>query len=303
MQIQTYESVRSILNKIVEDYPASDLAVQIILKDEIEGLDVARLDQFLAEQDQETETSLTETTPNVVPEAPKGEVAAVLPEDGQTLEFSEPYIDTLEPELQRAECVARTFTATSTSELQLKLLVGEGGIIEGLPELIAPVSPSSEERSDYLSLIAALDDCAPFESLIFGGEFVATTSSDGSVVFVSSIDSQTSEITENDLKLTRDTRREIQRRLTLIGHDTKGVDGSLGKNSRTAIIEWQIANKLLPTGYLNDSQISALKEDSAEEYAAWEKEEASKPKKKKRRVKLCKRGLLGVLYDCRYVWR
>lgn len=120
------------------------------------------------------------------------------------------------------------------------------------------------------------------------------------------VDNQTSEMTESDLGLNRDMRREIQRRLTLIGHDTKGVDGSLGKNSRKAIIEWQVAYQLLPTGYLNDSQLSALKQASAEEYAAWEKDEASKPKKKKkkkRRVRLCKRGVLGILYDCRDVWR
>jgi hypothetical protein len=112
-----------------------------------------------------------------------------------------------------------------------------------------------------------------------------------------------SETSELALELTRDMRREVQRRLTLIGHDTKGVDGSLGKNSRKAIIEWQVANKLVPTGYLNDSQLSALKRASADEYDDWEKKEASKPKKKKRRVKLCKRGFAGILYDCRYVWR
>jgi len=230
-------------------------------------------------------------------------MATVLPEDVQILEFSEPSVDAVEPELQNAECVARTFTATTASELQLKLLVSEGGIIEGLPVLIAPESPTSEERSDYLSLVAALNDCAPFEDLIVGGEFLATTSSDGRVVFISSIDVQTSEITESELELTRKTRREIQRRLTLIGHDTKGVDGSLGKNSGMAIIEWQVANQLLPTGYLNDSQLSALKRASVKEFDEWGKEEASRPKKKLKRDKLCKRGILGILYDCKYEWR
>ena len=106
MQTRTYESVRSILNKIVEDHPASDLAVQIILKDEIEGLNIARLDEFLAEQDQETESSQAETTPNVVPEAPKGEVAAVLPEDVQTLEFSEPSADAVDAYAQIVSAIA-----------------------------------------------------------------------------------------------------------------------------------------------------------------------------------------------------
>jgi len=119
------------------------------------------------------------------------------------------------------------------------------------------------------------------------------------------IDNQTSEITENKLDLSRDMRREIQRRLTLIGYDTKGVDGSLGKNSREAIFEWQAANKFVPTGYLNDSQLFALNLASAEEFATWEEEQASKPKSPriKRRVKHCKRGLGGILYDCRYLWR
>jgi peptidoglycan hydrolase-like protein with peptidoglycan-binding domain len=146
-----------------------------------------------------------------------------------------------------------------------------------------------------------LEDCAPFAELASGGQVVVTTSYGGKVVLDAPIDNQTSEMTESDLELTKDMRREIQRRLTLIGHETKGVDGSLGKNSRKAIIEWQEENQLLPTGYLNDSQLSALRRDSTEEYDTWKKREASKPKKQ--RVKLCKRGFAGILYDCRYVWR
>lgn len=59
MQKTTYQSVRSILNQIVADYPASDLALQIILKEEIEGLDVAKLDAVLQDAE-ESETAATE---------------------------------------------------------------------------------------------------------------------------------------------------------------------------------------------------------------------------------------------------
>jgi hypothetical protein len=266
------QAAMDIMKRIVDEFPASDAAVSIFLMEEYEGVDFSSF----------------------------GERIALLNKSSEALSGNDTAAASVD---QKAACLARTFTATSTSELRLKLLIGEGGVIEGLPELIAPGNPTSQERGDYLSLVTALDDCAPFVNFSFGGEFAVTTSSGGGVAFVSLIDDQTSETTENDLELTRDTRREIQRRLTLIGYDTKGVDGSLGKNSRKAIIEWQIASELLPTGYLNDSQLSALKRASAEEFDDWEKREASKPRRKKRRVKLCKRGILGILYDCKYEWR
>src|SRR6056297_477601 len=45
-----FEAVREILDRIVKDFPASDLAVRIMLQDTIDGLDVKALDQALVSQ-------------------------------------------------------------------------------------------------------------------------------------------------------------------------------------------------------------------------------------------------------------
>ncbi|UUV05458.1 lytic murein transglycosylase [Ruegeria sp. YS9] len=48
--------------------------------------------------------------------------------------------------------------------------------------------------------------------------------------------------------LTLDDRKELQRRLTSQGYDTKGADGVIGKNTTSAISAYQSANGLAVTG-------------------------------------------------------
>ena len=68
------------------------------------------------------------------------------------------------------------------------------------------------------------------------------------------------------LGLDRDARREIQRDLSLLGYDTRGVDGIFGAGTRAAVTEWQTANGLEATSYLTGNQITAL--DAAAEVRA-----------------------------------
>lgn len=63
---------------------------------------------------------------------------------------------------------------------------------------------------------------------------------------------------EKTLKLSRGERRKIQENLSLLGFDTHGVDGILGRGSRTAIGNWQDAQDFEPTGYLSRRQINRL---------------------------------------------
>ena len=72
---------------------------------------------------------------------------------------------------------------------------------------------------------------------------------------------------EAALNLNRAERREIQSNLTLLGFDTRGVDGILGRGSRAAIAGWQDSRRFTATGYLTDLQIARLHEQSAEERA------------------------------------
>ena len=68
---------------------------------------------------------------------------------------------------------------------------------------------------------------------------------------------------ETALDLTREQRREIQRHLTLLGFNTRGIDGIFGPGTRGAIRGWQEGRGLETTGFLNAAQIALLEQDAA----------------------------------------
>lgn len=63
---------------------------------------------------------------------------------------------------------------------------------------------------------------------------------------------------EATLQLNRSQRTEIQWNLTALGHDTRGIDGVFGNGTRSAIRQWQTANRLTATGYLTRTQIDMI---------------------------------------------
>lgn len=63
---------------------------------------------------------------------------------------------------------------------------------------------------------------------------------------------------EASLGLSRDDKLRIQANLTMLGHNTRGVDGVLGSGSRGAILEWQNVNGDPATSFLNASQIESM---------------------------------------------
>lgn len=63
---------------------------------------------------------------------------------------------------------------------------------------------------------------------------------------------------EQVLDLTRDQRREIQRDLSLLDYNTRGIDGIFGRGTRTAIVDWQKAQGFGETGFLTADQITRL---------------------------------------------
>lgn len=82
---------------------------------------------------------------------------------------------------------------------------------------------------------------------------------------------------EDALNLTRAERRDIQRNLTLLGFDTRGVDGIFGRGSRTAISAWQRAERFRQSGYLDTAQIRLLSRMAADRQAQLDREaEAAK---------------------------
>jgi len=80
------------------------------------------------------------------------------------------------------------------------------------------------------------------------------------------------ERTEQALDLNRDARRSIQRNLSLLGFNTRGIDGIFGRGTRGAISEWQRAERFDTTGYLTREQIALLDEQAQRRAAELEVE-------------------------------
>jgi peptidoglycan hydrolase-like protein with peptidoglycan-binding domain len=73
---------------------------------------------------------------------------------------------------------------------------------------------------------------------------------------------------EAGLGLSRAQRRELQVALAALGHDTRGADGILGRNSRAALSQWQQAAGEPPTGYLTATQHGKLLAEAEPKLAA-----------------------------------
>lgn len=63
---------------------------------------------------------------------------------------------------------------------------------------------------------------------------------------------------EASLNLTADQRRAVQRNLSLLGFDTRGIDGVFGAGTRAAIRAWQGREGLPETGFVTQAQIDRL---------------------------------------------
>lgn len=81
---------------------------------------------------------------------------------------------------------------------------------------------------------------------------------------------------EEALALSRDDRRAVQRNLSLLGFDPKGIDGMFGAGSRSAIAEWQRRNGQDPTGYLTRAQVADITTQAEARAAELEAEAAER---------------------------
>ncbi|NKX45260.1 peptidoglycan-binding domain-containing protein [Roseicyclus persicicus] len=80
------------------------------------------------------------------------------------------------------------------------------------------------------------------------------------------------EAVETALGLSRAARQQIQRDLTLLDFDTRGIDGIFGRGTRGAIRAWQEVRGFEATGFLTGPQIGVLREAAVQRAAELEEE-------------------------------
>ncbi|WPY93473.1 peptidoglycan-binding domain-containing protein [Limimaricola variabilis] len=79
-------------------------------------------------------------------------------------------------------------------------------------------------------------------------------------------------LAEEAIGLSRDQRRDIQRSLSLLDFNTRGIDGIFGPGTRQAITNWQQQNGFPQTSYLTPEQISRIDAQAARRAAELEAE-------------------------------
>ena len=82
----------------------------------------------------------------------------------------------------------------------------------------------------------------------------------GSGIDPATFTEEATQVTEDQLGLDQDQRRDVQRRLTGLGFDIKAT-GKFDEATRTVITRWQAARGYPKTGYLNALQHKALQSE------------------------------------------
>jgi peptidoglycan hydrolase-like protein with peptidoglycan-binding domain len=114
--------------------------------------------------------------------------------------------------------------------------------------------------------ILALSVLGIFLGVLLGANAAAAGPSTTDRELIASIDpaivaGEATQETEDQIGLNKGKRRDVQRRLTRLGFDTK-VNGRFDKSTRAVITRWQATRGYPKTGFLNVLQHQALLTDS-----------------------------------------
>ncbi|MGB0928093.1 MAG: caspase family protein [Pikeienuella sp.] len=134
---------------------------------------------------------------------------------------------------------------------------------------------SGGQAADYRAYLDAYPD-GIFAAIARNrlAELVPQGTSGSTVSTVSTPDVNPAEVGEEALNLSRSERLAIQRDLTTLGYDTRGVDGVFGRGTRGAIRGWQESEGIPATGFIAAGQAKQLSDDAARETARLVKEAA-----------------------------
>ena len=251
---ETLANIREILDRIVSEHSASDVAVQILLRQSVGDLDIAAIE---AEAGEVGTTSVSEVAAGA------------------------------------QDCLADAMVGRVEVPVTLTATVTDNGRIAGLPNLRAPAAVDDAARRTFLSAATAIDACAPFEEAFRGRKIEVSLTPDGAVELVAANalsagrNAQDSvphdamepsqpvapppgtEATMSALDLDRAAVRDLQARLLVAGHNPNGIDGVIGPGTRGAFQAWQASQGIAANGFLNDAQLDLLKRQTDQDLASW----------------------------------
>jgi uncharacterized caspase-like protein len=147
-----------------------------------------------------------------------------------------------------APAVASTVTGSSSEvEVEFWRSVKDSNKPEELNAYLSSY-PNGQFKSLALARIAALEN---------GGTKDKDATRNLTAVDPATFTEEANQVTEDQIGLDRGQRRDVQRRLTGLGFDTK-VTGKFDDETRSVIRRWQAARGYPASGYLNQLQHKAL---------------------------------------------
>ncbi|WP_068317010.1 peptidoglycan-binding domain-containing protein [Aliiruegeria sabulilitoris] len=352
-EVEKLLQANRLLERIVKNHPSSDLAVRIVVEDNIEGFDIAALKASLAKVQSSfsrlnapaaTEDDLSVSAANTPQSGASGETVASKP--AQTA----PQPDVIEGLPRIGKCYVGKSEAASAGIIVVEVRIDREGNVSTMPKLIDPLTPTSAQRTVFVQVSSALDACAPYGGSAAGMHWLTASASEillietfeddasgsgpapslaamlGTSTDPASLSAMgdpglagvewapASRETQAALELTRKDVAEIQARLTALGYDPNGVDGSAGEGTRTALANWQETLGMPGTGYLDEAQHAALLRHSEVGFTEWKLDEknlealerASAAKKASSKKKSSRKLPPGYFWYkgrmCRKVW-
>ncbi len=146
--------------------------------------------------------------------------------------------------------VVATTSSTSDAELEFWRSIKETNKPEELNAYLTNY-PNGTFKSIALARIASLQD---------GPSTTTRALTTGVGIDPATFTEDANQVTEDQLGLDRNQRRDVQRRLTGLGFDVK-ASGKFDANTRAVVTRWQAARGYPKSGYLNALQHKALRSE------------------------------------------
>lgn len=164
-----------------------------------------------------------------------------------------------------------------------------GGFVPSAPAgpgTAAPDTPTAEDEADFWRATRAIGDRAAYRAYL--DRYPAGAHSADARAALAALDDPAARAraAEEALGLSREERRQIQRDLTVLGIDPRGIDGLFGQGTRTAIATWQRRNDRPATGFITADQIATLGGQAARRAAELEAEAAARQAEQDRQDRL-----------------
>jgi peptidoglycan hydrolase-like protein with peptidoglycan-binding domain len=126
---------------------------------------------------------------------------------------------------------------------------------------LPPVDTRAEERAFWGSVLSENTEAAYRDYLQRYPRGQFRTQAEQALQAILNDPTRLAQDAEAALGLSRAQRRQVQADLTVLGFDTRGVDGIFGAGTRSAILAWQSSRGgrgIAPTGYLDAIQLDRI---------------------------------------------